>query len=210
MSQTCRFILIVAFVASILAGCSFANRTREGALLSHPSELESGSRGAGFADLIPYLFPGRYDKNYGQERKMLERIMESLEREDESMENLFSANTINSCKSLGEQITLLNQFFCGEIDSVTNKGVISHESTDHGTVTEIIQASYDISTTSDVYRIAFQFCLADTINPDNVGLQSLYIIKAEDSDKDFSYWGGHKWEAGIFIEGNSELELVEK
>ena len=51
-----------------------------------------------------------------------------------------------------------------------------------------------------MYRIAIQSFTVDTANPNNVGIWSLYIIKAEDDEDPYSaYRGDGKYTPGIHI-----------
>lgn len=135
------------------------------------------------------------------EDKLLEQLTDALEQKDvREIKNLFSDNTVHSVQTLDEQITQLLGFYTGTMESIEDRGTHSSMSKQPEYRKETVNASYDVITTSGVYRIAFRFCTIDTTDEGNLGLQSLYITKEEYSDMDFSYWGGYQWERGIVIE----------
>ena len=85
-----------------------------------------------------------------------------------------------------------------------DKGSSEYLSRQPGFRTKTVRASYDITTSSDIYRIALQFCSIDTTDQGNLGCNSLYITKLGNSDMAYSYWGNWEWEPGIVIEYDSE------
>lgn len=135
------------------------------------------------------------------EEGLLQELIQALEQKDaQTIKSLFSANTVSAVPELDAQITRLCDFYTGSVTETVDKGLYAQLSKEIGCRSEVIQASYDLTTTEGAYRIAFQFCTIDTENPGEEGLHSLYMIRAEDSDMDFSYWGGHQWMPGVVIE----------
>ena len=60
--------------------------------------------------------------------------------------------------------------------------------------------TYDFNTNICKYRLAIKWCAQDTSNADNVGIWSLYIIRAEDDiTPNHAYWGDCLWTNGINI-----------
>lgn len=71
---------------------------------------------------------------------------------------------------------------------------------ENGERQEILYDTYDFRTVSGDYRLAFKYVDIDTAEPDNVGIWSVYIIRAEeDVDLQYAYWGDHNYTPGIWI-----------
>lgn len=132
-------------------------------------------------------------------------IIEALENEDHAaLADLFSAYAVGSCEDIDRDISLLFNFFDGEMVEYKRYGPGSSGSKDNGQYTKVIFATYDVTTTSGIYRIAIEFCTIHSLEPDKIGLTSLYIIKAENSNVDVAYWGKESWGAGIVIDSGKE------
>jgi len=120
------------------------------------------------------------------------------------LRELFATSTINTVGSFDEDIDALLDFYEGEMISHKQHGPGSHAIKDVAYQRKEVFASYDISTNLEEYRLAIRFCTVDSENPENLGIYSLYIIKAEDSNMDYAYWGNDVWNLGINIEGNEK------
>lgn len=61
--------------------------------------------------------------------------------------------------------------------------------------------SYDVTTSVEIYRMAFVWCAKDTSDDNNVGIESYYILKASDDPNypQYSYGGDGAWTPGINI-----------
>lgn len=70
----------------------------------------------------------------------------------------------------------------------------------HGGMVRETDVTMDISTDANEYRIAVRIRITDEGNPQNVGITSLYITEAANTDRNFAYWGGYVWALGIHIE----------
>lgn len=46
--------------------------------------------------------------------------------------------------------------------------------------------------------------LKDSADANNIGVYSLYVVRAEDSDIRFAYWGDGNWTPGINIDEAKE------
>ena len=113
---------------------------------------------------------------------------------------LFSDSTLTLVNSIDNQIDELMHFYQGEMVSYERFGPISSYSKDGDHFSVIIRGSYDIKTTEGSYRISFKANLKDTDVPAEIGLHSLYIIKAEDSNMEYAYWCSEDAIPGIIIE----------
>ena len=82
-----------------------------------------------------------------------------------------------------------------------NGGPIVEESFDReGDIEMILYPTYDVQTYDGNYRITFKLVETDTVNEDNEGIWSLYVIKSEnDTDPNVAYRGDDKYTAGIQI-----------
>ena len=135
-----------------------------------------------------------------------EQILDSLKNRDTTaMKNVFSKKAISDAANLDESITALFDFFQGEYLSHNDWGgpISDAGKNDDGTGREwkTLRSTYDVETSKEKYRFAIEEYIADTSNPDNVGVYSLYVIKTEDTDVSFAYWGDGYWTAGINIQG---------
>ena len=63
-----------------------------------------------------------------------------------------------------------------------------------------ISSTYDVETDKQIYRIAIQDVITNTLDQNDVGINSLYIIiKSEDTDPNYAYRGDGKNTPGINI-----------
>lgn len=192
MKMVFRMLSILGVLGSLLAGCVSITRTPE--------------NGVAIDGWGPHMFHLGEDADMEVER-IVKQMIDFLEKGDcDSIKELFSANTINSCEMLDAQIVSLNDFLEGELVSITSPASSSSTSQGDGDRTTVTDVAFDISTTLESYHAAVRFCSIDTIDPDNEGLQSFYIIKASDYDSELCYWGGYIWEPGIVIEGKQSTD----
>lgn len=106
------------------------------------------------------------------------------------------------CGNAPVNISSLFDFYDGEMISFKRYGPGSNSFKEGNIYSKEIFASYDVTTTKGVYRISILFCTVDTQTPGNVGILSLYIIRAENSDTDHAYWGDDSRSPGINIESS--------
>lgn len=120
---------------------------------------------------------------------MLEEIIKCTEEGDtESFMNLFSDFSRNSQPDLEEQIREMMDFYEGKMESYQGNAS-SHEKSEYGrTVSSELKAHYSLITDKDNYRIAFQYRMIDTENPDQEGLVSFEIVTEEAFDRDDFLW----------------------
>lgn len=129
----------------------------------------------------------------------IEQVFETIQNRDKSnLKKMFSKSALNATDDFDESVTSLFDFFRGEIVSYDNWGgpqVTSKKNSGHNK--KEMQSTYDVKTTEQKYRISIQEFLVDTENPDNVGVYSFSIIKAEDTDEEYAYWN---FGSGIIID----------
>lgn len=148
--------------------------------------------------VLRQIFPPKY---VPMEDKFLQELTQALEQQDaEKIKSLFSDNIVSEVPELDAQIDQLCGFYTGTVVGTVDRGSSAHMEKKGSYRREVVNASYDLTTTGGEYRIAFQFCSIDTTDPGEVGIHSMYMIKAEASNMEFAYWGGYKWLPGIVIE----------
>ena len=138
-----------------------------------------------------------------------EKLINAIQSQDkDALQSLFSRKAISEADNFDESMVALFDFFQGEMLSYDDFGAHSSDSgMNNGDTKQIwkaIQSTYDVVTDKQTYRIAIKEFIEDTENEDNVGIYSLSVIRKEDSDLQFSYWGNYKWEPGITIDSKDE------
>ena len=149
------------------------------------------------------MFNRYFDTDSEQADALLDSILKCAQSQDAQMfRDLFSKETIKSVEDLDSQIQLLFGVCKGERISHQRFGPRAYSKKEGNKYIKVIEASYDVTTTAISYRIAIKCCTIDSENTDNVGLVSIYIIDAKDSDMSFAYWGDGIWKPGITIESD--------
>lgn len=150
------------------------------------------------------VFNRNFNTDSEQADYIFEQIINALENKDAlALKALFSDSTVASIGNFEEDIHTLVNFYEGEMVFYKRYGPGSHAYKEGTTQAKDIFASFDITTNLTKYRLAIRFCAVDSEKPENIGLYSLYIIKAENSDLAFAYWGNDVWNVGINIEDNT-------
>lgn len=135
--------------------------------------------------------------------KKSKEIFGAMEKNDaEALTQMFSENVRNNTPNFDEDIDKLLDYFEGDIVAFSNPRGGASETTSQtdGAVYHSIELTYDIETSSCDYRFFAIYVLTDDEDQGNVGLSSLYIIKAaEDVDLEATYVGDGKCTPGIHI-----------
>lgn len=186
-----------------LSSCALINNN------SHTSSQEQSVYDEIFTEKNNIL--NRFANTEGERADLLfEELIKALEANNaEALTPWFSVSTRNIAENFDESVEALISFYDGNIVSYRRFGPGTYAGREGGEEIKEIEASYDITTTSDIYRIAIKFCTIDTKIPDNIGVTSLYITKAENSDLNFAYWGNYEKNVGIRIEQPSLPEQEE-
>ena len=147
---------------------------------------------------------GLFDNDAQIANDSFEKIIEAIQgRDTDKIKSLFSKKSIEETDDFDEDVLALFNFYQGEMSSYNDWGARSADEgkNDDGTGRDwkSIQSTYDVETSKQKYRFAIKTFILDTADPDNVGICSLYIIKAEDSDLQFAYWGDRLWTPGINV-----------
>lgn len=134
-----------------------------------------------------------------------DQILTACKNQDEvALKEMFSKKSIDEAEDMDGSIRALLDFFQGEMVSYDDWGVLGADAgkNDDGTGRnwKRLRSTYDVETSEQKYRFAIEEFTVDTADPDNVGIRSMYIIEAGNSDLEFAYWGDGKWTPGITIE----------
>ena len=141
----------------------------------------------------------------------MEKVLQALENEDaDGLTSLFSANVIAEDDSFNEKLDLLFEYYNGALVSYNDWGAPavynSVDSEGYNRRVTSYDMTYDVETTEEKYRFAIYYVVLDTADVKNVGIQSLYIIKAQDdTNLQFPYWGDGKNTPGINIDVKNDI-----
>ena len=143
----------------------------------------------------------------------LEVIVHAVKDNDaEALAYLFSYNVLTEKSDLLDTSKDFIEFVGGEIITYSDpadNGISSYEEFEYGKIRKEIQYSVTVETTAGKYHIAILECVTDDFDEDNVGVISIYIIKAENWQNDVVYRGDRNWTPGINIEkGEFENEEI--
>ena len=130
----------------------------------------------------------------------LEALSATIEQKDTTSIKCLFAPTLLTTVLTDSDIEMLCSFVEGEVLSVKRVAAHGTESKQHGESNAFVMISCDVETTISTYRIAVKSCISDTLDDNNIGICSLYITKAENTDTQFAYWGNNEWFAGIVID----------
>ncbi len=134
--------------------------------------------------------------------EMFSRIARACKDQDaDALAQLFSPNALADTEDFAADAQALFDLFDGNVAAIADwAGPMSEGSSQDGESWKMIQSSVDFQTWDQDLRLAMLICTQNTKAPENVGLQSLYLIRAEDSDLEIAYWGGWEWLPGIHVQ----------
>jgi hypothetical protein len=128
----------------------------------------------------------------------MEQVLSAIKDKDkEAMKALFSKQALDENKDFDNGINYLYSFFQGDVKSWERDAWSSGESTRNGKKSIMLRYWYTVETDNGKYMFFIIDYTEDTINPDNAGLYTLRVIKAEDKDTQFTSWQDMKI-AGIY------------
>lgn len=143
----------------------------------------------------------------------LQAFVQCLDNEDrEGIKALFAQNKIAEISNFDESIEELLLYYEGEYMSVERHSTGVEEDKDSGIVRKWYNMSYDVTTDTTIYRMAFYWCVKDTGDDGNEGIESFYIIKATDDPNypQYAYGGDGLWTPGINIGKVYEEDKLQK
>ena len=156
------------------------------------------------SDQPPRFFDSIANRPFMSMRKqtdaLITELLSYMENQDQAaFLAQFAPNVISDPDILEQQCSNLFQFFSGTVESQTWKAAQNSASKELDEYHSETKVSYDIVTTEDHYRIAMNFCAEDNYDDGNLGLYSIYIIRFEDTDTKYTYWGDGNWTPGINV-----------
>ncbi len=111
----------------------------------------------------------------------LESFVECLENEDRAgIKSLFAQNKIADLADFDKSIEELFRYYDGDFVSFTRYSTGVEKDKDSGIERKWYNMSYDVTTIVGIYRMAFIWCVKDTGDDNNVGIESCYILKSAD------------------------------
>ena len=146
------------------------------------------------------MFKTKSDQDIANEK--LDKVLQALENNDPAaLKNLFSVNAINSSDSFESDLQLLIDYFDGKTIFYNNQCALNVSRTrEDDFEKKTISSTYDVETDKQIYRIAIQDVITNTLDQNDVGINSLYIIiKSDDTDPNYAYRGDGKNTPGINI-----------
>ena len=119
----------------------------------------------------------------------IKEILSAIENKDkEAMKALFSKKALDEADDFDEGVEYLFDFFQGDLQSWEIDAWSSGESIERGKKSIMLRAWYIVTTDKEKYMFFVIDYIKDTMNPDNAGLYTLRVIKAEDEETEFGYW----------------------
>ena len=123
--------------------------------------------------------------------KQFEDLIDAAKMQDaDALKALFSQNVLNEVENFEGEMVSYNDW--------AGPGVTAKNDADG--YWKQYYSTYDLETTQDKYRLAMEIITVDTVDADNVGIRSLYIIRFEDdTDQNCAYRGDGAYTPGINI-----------
>ena len=131
-----------------------------------------------------------------------DKLLETIQNRDkEDLKALFSKQAISDAQTIDSNIELLFDYFQGEDATYEDDhGLVVEEENKNGSKTKIIKKSYDVDTNIETFRFAICVVVSDDINPENIGIWSVYVIRMkDDTNPAYAYWGDSQYSPGINI-----------
>ena len=173
-------ILIILLISMILSSCSIGG-----------SEMFSRF--------------GRFYNNNDHEvaNSKLEEVLSAIQNKDKkALKSLFAKNALSEVENFDDNAETLFGYYEGNYTSYDDWGaVMSSGEIKYGNKITGLCPTYDIVTDKGNYRATMKIISVDTNDSDNVGVWSIYFIKAEnDDDLSCAYWGDLKFTPGINLD----------
>jgi len=135
---------------------------------------------------LPFLFLNNNKKTAG---KRFEQILLTIKNKDkDSLKAIFSKKAIEESKQIDDNIIYLFSLLEDDVVSWEENGVIVDYSYNNGHKKEEIKSFFNIYTEKNKYLVFILDYPRDTEHPENAGLYSLRVIKAENEKTQFTHW----------------------
>lgn len=138
------------------------------------------------------------DHKFANEK--FENLLDVIQNDDiESLSLLFSPSGKND--DFNKFADELCNYFVGSVLSYEDWGGPYVEvDSEQGSVKKIMESSYDVITTEYNYRFAIRYIVRNDTKPENIGIESLYIINSKDDTLlEYAYLGDGEFRPGINI-----------
>jgi hypothetical protein len=127
-----------------------------------------------------------------EEKQADARIVQILatikDKDRETLKSLFSQKALDEAEDFDSGVDYLFNFFQGNIDSWERDKWSSGEEIRNGKKSMMLRSWYEVNTDNNKYLFFIIDFPEDTINPSNIGLYTLRIIKVENEETEFGYW----------------------
>ena len=162
----------------------------------------------GMLGAISMLFSGCWgllDLNADDEKvdAAFDQLLNAIVASDaDAVEALFAKNVVSEGEGFEQDLSELLSFCRGEVVSCNDRSgrCTSIEKNGSKYIKEI-DTTHDVKTTEGLYRFAMKYRVADSKEPQNIGIRSLYVTECDNEESlYFAYWGDGIWEIGITIE----------
>lgn len=119
----------------------------------------------------------------------IEEILEILKNKDQdALKAMFSKQALDEANDFDSSMEYLVEFFQGNVDSWKRDRFTSETSKESGKKSIMLISWYTVTTDEDMYMFFVIDYTENTITPDNAGLYTLRVIKAEDEETQFASW----------------------
>lgn len=171
-------LIIVLVLMLILTSCSlggsqlkkfFGNDNQEGKFFNTGSQI------------------GRYIEDDGQiANERLEQLLEALKNKDKrAVKSMFSKKALSEAEDIDGHLDYLFEFFQGEIQKSEECFPATTKENNYGHIIKKSEWWTYVYTDKEKYVFIVIDFTEDTDHPDNIGLYTLRVIKAEDEDTEF-------------------------
>lgn len=119
----------------------------------------------------------------------MEQLLETLKKQDkETLKTMFSKQALEEANDFEDNLNYLFELFDGNVESWEQERFTSNTSSEYGKKSVMLISWYIVTTDKETYKFFVIDYTKDTINPDNAGLYTLRVIKAEDEAIQFASW----------------------
>ena len=133
--------------------------------------------------------------------KIIDSIIECLDNKDSaSFKVLFSEYAITQDTNIDNEIESLFSYYEGTKVKLYKWGKTISTHLDYGKEYKNYDCSYDITTTTEVYKMAVSIYTKNDFDKTKIGIESFYLLKEKDDpNKDMAYHGDGLWTVGCHI-----------
>ena len=141
----------------------------------------------------------RIDQDGEKAAEIIQAVLNAAQEKDTNkLTSLFAKSTLSKLVSFDKQCDDLFRYFTGEVASIDDWGgpFVETEKED-GFIFQVMESTFDVQTSEIKYRCAMKFITQG--NSEDIGVISLYVIKADDTSLEGAYWGDGDFIPGIHI-----------